>query len=230
MSAYNTRLSEEDVRKITDMVYSMRLGTLSVMAGYSLRKPETNPIAVLFPYMLDIDECNGWDHLTIGEFIGLMAQCREGRYLNGEYYSPTRFYDDRPFKLALHTLANTLENAGNESPLIRLFCNIGYDQYYSCVTSKECRSKLVGFERTPSLVQVIKNYQDFVRAGYRFWKDEDNYYKTTADIHLGNIYKFLVEPLLISESDQAKNYLNPNTIKDVITTRNDKGDTNYGKE
>ena len=230
MIAYNTRLSEEDVKKITEMVHSMKLGTLSVLAGYSLSNPERNPIAILFPIMLDIDEYGSWDHVTIGEFLGLIAQCREGRYLNGEYYRPTRFYDDYPFKFSLHTLANVLESAGNESPLIRLFCNIGYDQYYSCVTAETCSSKLVGFEKTPSLLQVIKGYLDFVRAGYRFWKDENNYYKTTADIHLGNIYKFLVEPVLKSESDQAKNYLNPNTIKDVIMTRNDKGDTNYGKE
>ena len=230
MINYNTKLKPDDAKNIADMVHSMRLGTLSVLAGYPVMKPENNPLAAAVLIMMDLENHGRWNHLTVGEYIGLAAQCRKGSYSNGRYFEHSRNYDDFSYKFALHALASALDAAGNESPLIRLFCNIDYHQYYKLITAKKCSSKLVGFDEPPKLLQVTKNYMNFCRAGYYFWKDENGYYRNTSDLHMGNLYKFLIEPLLSSENEQAKVYLNPNTAIDIVLAKPDKGDDNYGKE
>ncbi len=230
MINYNTTLNADDAKNIIDMVHSMRLGTLSVLAGYPVTKPENNPLAGAVLVMLDLQNYGRWHYLTVGEFIGLTAQCVKGSFLDGRYSEHSRFYQDTPYKFALHSLAFALDEAGNESPLIRLFCNIDYGQYYKLITSQQCNGKLVGFNESPKLLQVAKNYVSFCRSGYNFWKDKNNYYKTTSDLHMGNLFKFLLEPLLTSEHEQVKAYLNPKTAIDIVLAKTNKGDDNYGKE
>ena len=221
MTEYSTALEDWEAFKVTGMFLNMSLGAISYLASLP-PNPSDNPLANSVGIMLDIDGYGRWDRLTAGEYLGLTALCREGHFRNGRYYMDQK--DETPFKYAIHTLSLTLENASSSSAVITLFCNVRYKQYYRFVTSDESSSDLVGFRPSPKLLEVIRGYSDFSRSGYYFWRDEGGYYRNMSANYIGNLYKFLAEPVLRSKKEQIETYINPVTAMDVVLSRAGKGD------
>lgn len=225
MINYETPLTPDETGLVTTMSHAMTLGTLSALADYS-NNPAANPLAFSVSLMLDIDEYGNWDDLTIGEYIGLIARCKEGMYCSGRYYE--EHDDDMPYMYAVHTLALALVEAAKGSALVRLFCNVDFEMYYECITSQKCMVSIRGFDHSPKLYVVVKGYDVFVRSGYSFWKDEDNYYRNMSDRMIANVYMFLIEPVVRSDSKKMKAYLKPDTAIGVVLSQ--KGDDEFGKE
>lgn len=224
MIKYDTPLELSEIPIVTVMSHKMDLGTLSAIAGYS-DNPDENPLACAVGIMLDIEGSGNWNELTIAGYIGLIAQCREGRYYKGQYYD--NHGDDMPYLYAMHALAIAMESAAKSSVLLRLFCNISYSDYYRFITSQNSFSIFQGFDHIAVMIEVIGGYANFTRSGYLFWKDDDGYYKNMASVLLGNVYKFLVEPVTRSEDMWVKKYLDPDTALNVVLPQEGE---DYGKE
>ena len=225
MINYETPLTPDETGLVTSMSHAMTLGTLSALADYS-NDPAANPLAFSVSLMLDIDEPGNWDELTMGEYIGLIARCKEGKYCSGQYFE--EHDDDMPYMYAVHTLALSLVDAAKCSALVRLFCNIDFEMYYECITSQKCRVFIRGFDHSPKLYVVANGYAVFTHSPYLFWKDEDNYYINMAYRLIANVYMFLIEPVVRSDSKKMKAYLKPDTAIGVVLSQ--KGDDEFGKE